>query len=126
MLDIKFIRENPDKIKQAAKDKGVEVDIQKLLDIDLEYRNLSTVLQELYAQRNSASKERDIETGKGLKSEIDSKEGRLSELKKELNALLYSIPNPSKEDVKVGPLKEFFPHRSFVRQLFPAQERLPP
>ncbi|PIX03048.1 hypothetical protein COZ78_02375, partial [bacterium (Candidatus Gribaldobacteria) CG_4_8_14_3_um_filter_42_11] len=34
MLDIKFIRENPEKVKQGAKNKGVEIDIDRLLGLD--------------------------------------------------------------------------------------------
>ncbi|MDD4990423.1 MAG: hypothetical protein PHW31_03905, partial [Candidatus Pacebacteria bacterium] len=34
MLDIKFIRENPEKVKQGARNKGAEVDIDKLLELD--------------------------------------------------------------------------------------------
>lgn len=102
MLDIKFIRENPEKVKKSARDKGLAVDVDKILDIDSQYRDLSIKLQELFAQRNAASKERDIETGRGLKSEIDSQEGRLNELREKLTIFLYDIPNIPKEDVKVG------------------------
>lgn len=102
MLDIKFIRENSDKVTTSAKDKGVDVDVVKIIEIDTEYRALSTKLQELFAARNVAAKERDIEKGKSLKSEIDQHEGRSVELKQELDELLYSIPNLAKDDVKVG------------------------
>lgn len=103
MIDLKFIRENPEKVKKSSLDKGIEIDVDKILDLDAKYRSLSTKLQEIYAQRNAASKERDIETGKGLKAEIDNQEGKLNELKEELGTLLSKIPNPSKDDVKVGP-----------------------
>ncbi len=103
MIDLKFIRENPEKVKKSSLDKGIEIDIDKILDLDSQYRSLSTKLQEIYAQRNAASKERDIETGKGLKAEIDNQEGKLNALKEDLNKLLYAIPNPSKDDVKIGP-----------------------
>jgi seryl-tRNA synthetase len=102
MLDIKFIRENPDKVTISAKDKGVDVNVAKIIEIDSEYRALSIKLQELFAARNAAAKERDIEKGKSLKSEIDQHEGRSVELKQELDELLYSIPNLAKDDVKVG------------------------
>lgn len=103
MIDLKFIRENPEKVKKSSLDKGIEIDVDKIVDLDSQYRSLSTKLQEIYAQRNVASKERDIETGKGLKAEIDNQEGKLNELKEELSALLSAIPNPSKDDVVVGP-----------------------
>lgn len=102
MLDIKFLRENPDKVNSGAKDKGVEVNVSKILEIDSEYRALSTKLQELFAARNAAAKDRDIEKGKSLKSDIDQKESVLNDLKQTLDELLLNIPNIAKEDVKVG------------------------
>ena len=42
MLDIKFIRENPEVVKKAAKDKGTKVDIDEFLKADKERRALLT------------------------------------------------------------------------------------
>lgn len=102
MIDLKLIRENPEKVQTGAKNKGVEIDVQKIIELDKEYRELSSQIQELYAERNSAAKERDIDHGKELKGEIDSKEGRLKELKENLETLLLSIPALPKDDVKFG------------------------
>ena len=41
MLDIEFIRENVDKIKEAAKNKNIKVDIDELLTIDEKRRGVS-------------------------------------------------------------------------------------
>jgi len=102
MLDIKFIRENPEQVQKGAKDKNIDVDVTKILEVDSEYRALSTKLQELFAARNAAAKERDIEKGKSLKSDIDQKESVLNDLKQALDELLLNLPNIAKEDVKVG------------------------
>lgn len=102
MLDIKFIRENPQKVKEGALAKNIEVDVDELLSVDEEYRNLSTSLQELYAKRNRVSKEQDIESGREIKSEIDSKEAELNKLKEKLDSFLGSIPNLPSDDVKTG------------------------
>ena len=102
MLDIKFIRENPDKVKEGAKSKNIDVPVDEIIALDNEYRELSQSLQELFAKRNRSAKERDIEGGREVKGEIDSKEGKLKELKDKLNTLLYSIPNMPASDVKVG------------------------
>ncbi len=102
MLDIKYIQENPDKVQEAAKNKGVLVDVGALLDTDREYRELSTQVQNLRAERNIAAKERSIEKGKEIKSELEALEPRLKELEEKLHMLLWSIPNPAKDDVKVG------------------------
>ena len=57
MLDIKFIRENSKKVKQACKNKQVKVDIDKLLKVDKEKRKIQTELEKIFAQKNKASKE---------------------------------------------------------------------
>lgn len=102
MLDIKFIRENAEKVQKSSKDKGIDIDVQEILRLDEEYRTLFSQVQTFYAQRNQAAKEKDIQTGKKIKEELSSKEDNLSKLKEELNAKLFSIPNPAKDDVKIG------------------------
>lgn len=102
MLDIRFIRENPSKVKEGATAKNIEVPIEEILRLDGEYRELSRVLQELYSQRNRFAKERDVEGGREIKPEVDSKEGKLREIKEKLNRLLLSIPNMPADDVKIG------------------------
>jgi seryl-tRNA synthetase len=47
MLDIRFIRENPEKVQQAAKDKGYNVSIVDLLKLDDERRDLQGQVDEL-------------------------------------------------------------------------------
>lgn len=102
MLDIKFIRENSKLIEESAKNKGVLVDIDKLLRIDLEKKTLDTKVQKLRADRNIAAKERNIEKGKKIKEELETLEKNLAKLTKELDELLLQIPNPAKKDVKKG------------------------
>ncbi len=102
MLDIKYIQENPDLVQDAAKNKGVTVNIGEVLDTDKEYRELSTQVQNLRAERNTAAKARDIEKGREIKSQLDTLEPRLKELEEKLHDLLWSIPNPAKDDVKIG------------------------
>jgi len=102
MLDIKFIRENPEKIKQSAKDKGVDLDIDKLLKVEDQYRNLNIEIQKLREERNKAAKERDIEKGKEVKEKLEKQEDEFKNLESELHNLLGKIPNPAKPDVKTG------------------------
>ena len=56
MIDIKEIRENPERFKKAAKDKHFEVDIDKLLQLDSDLRKAKTRLQEITTEKNAASK----------------------------------------------------------------------
>jgi len=57
VLDLKFIRENPDQVARGLQAKGVSVDLQTLLDLDLQKRTLQKQSEELKAKRNSASEE---------------------------------------------------------------------
>jgi seryl-tRNA synthetase len=102
MLDIKFIRENSEKVAEAAKSKNINVAVEEIIRLDGEVRVLSRSLQELYTQRNRAAKERDIEGGREIKVEVGSQEAKLKELEERLNNLLWSVPNLPADDVKVG------------------------
>lgn len=103
MLDIRFIRENPDIVKQAAKDKRVEIDVDEVLALDKEYRALLTEIEDLRKQRNEASKARDIEKGKGLKGALTEREQEIDDVKGRLDPLLRGLPNIPSEDTPVGP-----------------------
>ena len=54
MLDIKFLRENPQVVQKAAKDKGISIDVNHILEIDAKYRELSQSVQKLREERNKA------------------------------------------------------------------------
>jgi len=109
MLDIKFIRENANKVEKAAKDKGIEVDVNHVLEIDKKFRELSSEVQLLREKRNIHSSEikgkptdEQLKTGKELKQSLETKEHALAAVEEELNNWLVKLPNPAKEDVKVG------------------------
>ncbi len=102
MFDIKIIRENPELVEKGAASKGVTVDVNKILELDAEYRTLLEEVQNLRAERNKAAKERDIEKGKEIKAKLTEKEEKFSHLEAELQTLLLQIPNLPKSDVKVG------------------------
>ncbi|MBU2635454.1 serine--tRNA ligase [Patescibacteria group bacterium] len=113
MLDIKFIRENKGKVKQACKNKQVKVDIDKLLKVDKERREIQTELEKIFAQKNKASKEiskaKDKKEKQKIISEmqkIDKKGDKLKEslkkIDKEFEILMYQVPNIALDDVPVG------------------------
>ena len=56
MLDIKFIRQNPEKVKECCCKKQVNVDIDRLLNLDKQHREALTTLEDMRAQKNKASK----------------------------------------------------------------------
>jgi len=102
MLDLKFIRENPEKVAEGAAAKNIQVPVEEIIRLDEEVRELSHALQELYAQRNRAAKERDIEGGREVKAEVGGQEAKLREAEEKLNNLLWAVPNLPAEDVEVG------------------------
>ena len=102
MLDIKYIRENPSKTAKSAKDKGIVVDIDHIIKIDAKYRELSLIVQNIREERNRAAKSQNIEEGKKLKIELEREENALKAVEEELRQWLLKVPNPAKDDIKVG------------------------
>ena len=109
MLDIKFIRENPQVVEKAASDKGVSISIEEILKIDEEHRELAFAVQKLREERNAFTQtikgkptDEQITQGKEIKEKLDSEEDRLREVENRLRVKLLEIPNPAKPDVKVG------------------------
>ncbi len=107
MLDIKYIRENQKEVKEGALKKGVTLDLNLLLGLDTKYRELSTQVQNLQAQRNAAAKERNIDDGKRIKSELEGLEFNLKELRQGLDAELLKIPNLPMSGVPEGGEDDF-------------------
>ena len=113
MLDIKFIRENPDKVKKGCQAKQAKVNIDKLLATDKKRREVLQALEDMRAQKNKATKEiSQIKDDKERKKiilkmkELDGNSDRLNkslkELEGEFNNLMLQIPNLPQEDVPVG------------------------
>lgn len=107
MLDIKFLRENPKLIQKKAQDKGIEVDINHVLELDAKYRELDLSVQKLREERNKFAKDKDIEKGKEIKQKLDKEENALKAVAEELKEWLFKIPNPSLKDVPVGDETKF-------------------
>ena len=109
MLDIKFIRENSKKVQKAAKDKGIEIDIGHIIEIDSKARDLRQNVQSTQEERNKLNEQIkknpndwDKEGAQNLKNRLEQAENALKAVEQELNEWLLKIPNPAKEDVKVG------------------------
>lgn len=102
MLDINFIRNNKELVKKAVESKKSNVDIDKLLRIDQEKRQLQQQVDELRQQRNLASREQNIESGKSLKNELGALEKQLGQLNNEFLDLLWQVPNIPLPDVPFG------------------------
>jgi seryl-tRNA synthetase len=57
MIDIQFVRDNPELVAQKSKQKGYEVDIKRLLELDIKRRSDSDTAEELRRRRNEHTKE---------------------------------------------------------------------
>jgi len=117
MLDIKFIRENPQIIKKGCKKKQVKVDIDRLLEVDKKRREILKALEDMRAQKNKASKKISEQKNKKEKQkiilamqELDGNSDRLNrtlkELDEEFNNLMFEVPMPPAADVPEGKTEE--------------------
>ena len=94
MLDIRFIRENPEAVQDSINRRGLKIDIAKLFEADDKRRKLIGEIDDIQAQRNkiaSESKgqrpsEEQIEQGKLLKSKHEALENNLKVV---LTPILY-------------------------------------
>lgn len=101
MLDIKFIRENPDIVQKACDNKGIKADVRAFLDVDAKKRKLMAATEELRARQNKLTKD-DIEEGKKLKEEIKKLQPEFEETTAQWEKMLKQIPNIPLDDVPVG------------------------
>jgi seryl-tRNA synthetase len=116
MLDIAFIRENPQEIKKACQVKQLDESIvDSLLAIDERRRQLMSQVQDLRTQSNKNAEEVKqqvndsgkpspelIEKGKQIKAQLKDVEPELKLVEDEFNELLLSVPNVPAADVPVG------------------------
>ncbi|MES2202846.1 MAG: serine--tRNA ligase [Patescibacteria group bacterium] len=104
MLDIQFIRENPDIVRAALKNKNREgVDLDRVLVLADERKKIAGDVSDINRKRNEAQAARDAEAGKRLKDELQRAEDKYKETEKELVGLLIKIPNIPSADTPVGP-----------------------
>ncbi len=110
MLDIKYIRDNAEQIKEAAQNKGIDVDIDRLLQLDEEKRNLQGQLDELRSQRKKTAQsgqgekpsEEQIQKGKELKQKIQELEEEYKNIEQERESLMVKVPVIPSKDTPIG------------------------
>lgn len=101
MLDIKFIRDNLEKAQEGCRRKKAEVDLERLLELDGERRELMGKIEALKAERNKCATS-EVEHLKEIKKEIKELEPRLDAVKKEFDKLMRQVPNLPFDDVIEG------------------------
>jgi len=112
MVDIRFIRENPDAIKEAARKKRVEFDVDAVIQQDARRRVLIQKIDDLRARRNQGSKEISslqgeakqaaIQQMQGVVADLKQVEPELAELDVAIASLLLEAPLPPSDDIPEG------------------------
>ena len=116
MLDIQFIRDNPNQVKQACVNKNLNSSlVGKLLKVDEKRRSLIPKVDKIKSRiNNNAKKIKEqvaggskpspelIQKGKDFKIQLKNQEPELKEVEKEYRQLMLEIPNVPAEDVPVG------------------------
>ncbi len=110
MLDIRFIRENPDLVKENTKNKGYDVNIDELLRQDETRRQLLSQADTLREKRNTISSQLKggrpsddlIAEAKLIKDELATVEMSLREVDETFTVLIKQVPNVATSDVPVG------------------------
>ena len=106
MLDIKFIHENKDLVKENTLKRKSAVDIDALLFLDDKRKELQTALDTLRAELNASSKQKptpeEIERLRGLGQEIKTIEEEIKTVQDEMQKMLSWVPNMSSPDMPEG------------------------
>ena len=118
MLDLKFVRENFEAVKQSTIDRQAMVDLDSFAELDQKRRDILPELESLRAKRNQVSSQvgRIKKEGgdpsavfaemKEVGARIKSLEEELKDVGDQLNAIMLTIPNPPHESVPVGASEE--------------------
>ncbi|PSQ39077.1 serine--tRNA ligase [Halobacteriales archaeon SW_5_70_135] len=116
MIDRDLLREEPGAVRRAVETKGVDVDLDRVIELDEQWRELkargddlrhernevSDRVGELKAQGEEGAAEAAIERSRELKAELETVEERAEDIETELEAAMLRVPNVPKEDVPVG------------------------
>ncbi|MCX6807407.1 MAG: serine--tRNA ligase [Patescibacteria group bacterium] len=103
MLDIKYIRENLETVKNAIKVKNVNIDIDRLLELDDKRRSLAQKLEQLNVQKKEAAKTQNHELGKKIKNDTQKLEADLKPIETEFRDLMLLVPQIPNKSSPIGP-----------------------
>ena len=110
MIDIKFIRENPDIVKNACTVKNIADHVDEILALDARVRELKTITQTMTAEKNKITREIPTATDKApliakskqISDEIAADMAELADKESKLNELLHCVPQIPSPDAPVG------------------------
>jgi seryl-tRNA synthetase len=114
MLDMKFVRENPEKVIEAVRKRNGELNLDEFLALDKERREITQQVEALKNERNTASKEigklkkagenaeEKMAEVRAIGDKIAADDARLREIEARLKTIMLTIPNIPADDVPVG------------------------
>ncbi len=105
MLDLKFIRENTQKVLKALEDRNDKAPIEEILSLDAKRRQSLSSLEELRRERKNISRKKDEDSrkrGRELRDQIKTLEDEARKNEAELTDLLLRVPNIPQESVPRG------------------------
>ena len=112
MIDIRQLREEPDAFIQAAQDKHIQADVERLLQVDAELKEVKSRLQDIATEKNRIGKSVPRLSGDDkaaalaklaeFKQQEESLQNKARDLQPEFHALLLQVPQPADAGVPVG------------------------
>lgn len=111
MLDIQYIRENPELVKQKSAQKGYAVDVDNLLKLDGSRKELQSKIDEVRTRRNAHAEAikkqgkptpEQIKKGSEIKTELEKLESEFADINPKWLELLKQVPNMPLDEVPVG------------------------
>ena len=102
MLDLKFIRENIDLVREAVAKRQDTAPLDEILQLDSERRRKILKLENLRHERKKTAREKNIEEGRSLRSTIRTLEAEVRNLDEQLEMFLLQVPNIPQSNVPVG------------------------
>ena len=113
MLDAQFIREHLDAVKTNCRNRNVQADVDRVVQLDDERKRLAQETQVCQQRQNEIAKltkgEKDagkrqvlIQEGRDLKETVSAREKQLKQVEADLRVALSTIPNMSHPDAPVG------------------------
>ena len=114
MLDMKFVRENPELVMEAVKKRNGNLDLTEFLELDKKRREITVQVETLKSERNTASQEigklkkagqdatEQMVAVRALGDKIAEDDKELKEIEVRLKEILLTIPNIPADDVPVG------------------------
>ena len=116
MLDLRAIREDPERFRAGLARRGASRDLDRLIELDARHRQLKVQVEELRAEQNRVSKETGraspeersalVESGRRIAADLKAVEPDLERLSEQLEALVSALPNIPHDSVPDGEAEE--------------------